>query len=276
MSTTHINDQDYLLRERYKDASTFSACLQALKPLLSSQVDFHRWIFSQIRKAPNCRVLELGCGPGDLWQQNAELIPADWQITLSDFSAGMLKGTKKNLSHIGHPFSFQVIDAQSIPFEAASFDRVIADCMLYHVPDRPRAIAEISRVLKPDGYLYAATFSKQIFSELEDIFRKCNLSSWLDDVSFAENFCVENGREQLAPHFSHIKLHHLENRLVITDVEPLLAMMKTNTPKAEYDEAQFQQLRELTQQELARKGSMHINFDMGLFEASGPKITDVQ
>ncbi|HEY4034894.1 MAG TPA: hypothetical protein VGL94_13110 [Ktedonobacteraceae bacterium] len=67
MSGTWITDQDYLLREQYKDATSFSTCLQAIKPLLTSPTDWHRWIFRQIRKDPGCRVLELGCGPGDLW-----------------------------------------------------------------------------------------------------------------------------------------------------------------------------------------------------------------
>lgn len=271
MSIRHINDQDYLLRERYKDASDFSACLQIIKPLLTSQIDYHRWIFSKVRKAPRCRVLELGCGPGDLWRENAGLIPADWEITLSDFSAGMLKDTEKNLSTVNHRFTFQVIDAQSIPFEAASFDRVIADCMLYHVPDRARAIAEISRVLKPGGYLYAATFSKRIFSELEKLLQACKMTTWLDTIGFASTFCLENGREQLAPHFSRIKPHRLKNTLVVTDVEPLLTLMQSITPREEYDETQFQHLRQLAQQEIARKGAMHFNFDMELFEASGPK-----
>jgi len=270
MSGTWITDQDYLLREQYKDATSFSACLQAIKPLLTSPTDWHHWIFRQIRKDPGCRVLELGCGPGDLWQKNVELIPADWDITLSDFSAGMLKGTQENLRDVGHAFTFQIIDAQAIPFAEASFDRVIADCMLYHVPDLPRAIAEISRVVKSDGYVYAATFSKDWFSQWGSFLkeRKISVPVWQDISGSALKFCLENGHEQLAPHFSHISLHHLKNMLVVKEAGPLLGIMHASMPKAEYDEVQFQQLRELLQRELAQNGPMQINFDMGLFEAS--------
>ncbi len=55
---------------------------------------------------------------------------------------------------------FKEIDAQSIPFEDETFDAVIANHMLYHVPDRPKAIAEIKRVLKPGGRLIATTIGK--------------------------------------------------------------------------------------------------------------------
>ena len=43
-----------------------------------------------------------------------------------------------------------------IPYEAHSFDAVIANMMLYHVPDIDRALAQIRRVLKPDGWFACA------------------------------------------------------------------------------------------------------------------------
>ena len=44
---------------------------------------------------------------------------------------------------------YAVLDLQALPFPEACFDAVIANHMLYHVPDRPRALAEVQRVLKP-------------------------------------------------------------------------------------------------------------------------------
>ena len=71
----------------------------------------------------------------------ASRIPAGWSITLSDFSPGMLDAAWRNLVVTGRAFQFKEIDAQSIPFEDETFDAVIANHMLYHVPDRPKAIA---------------------------------------------------------------------------------------------------------------------------------------
>ena len=48
-------------------------------------------------------------------------------------------------------------DATALPFEDGSFDAVIAMHMLYHVPDPAKAIAEMHRVLKPDGFLAVTT-----------------------------------------------------------------------------------------------------------------------
>jgi len=53
-------------------------------------------------------------------------------------------------------------DAQWLPFADASFDCILAMHMLYHVPDRDLAIAEMRRVLRPGGVLLALTNSHVI------------------------------------------------------------------------------------------------------------------
>ena len=114
-------------------------------------------MFDQFQLPPNARILELGCGSGALWLRNLERIPAGWDITLSDFSAGMVEDARRKLEGSTHPFTFQQMDAQSIPLPDASVDAVIANHMLYHVPDRNKAFSEVRRVLKPTGTFYAAT-----------------------------------------------------------------------------------------------------------------------
>ncbi|MBO1073418.1 class I SAM-dependent methyltransferase [Roseomonas sp. 1311] len=50
-----------------------------------------------------------------------------------------------------------ICDAHDLPFEDASFDAVFAEAVLEHVCDPQRVVAEIIRVLKPDGFVYAVT-----------------------------------------------------------------------------------------------------------------------
>jgi ubiquinone/menaquinone biosynthesis C-methylase UbiE len=59
--------------------------------------------------------------------------------------------------------------SHEIPYEDNSWDIVIANLMLYHIPDREKAIHEISRVLKPHGALYASTFGLDNMKELNKI-----------------------------------------------------------------------------------------------------------
>ncbi|MCH8206807.1 MAG: class I SAM-dependent methyltransferase [Chloroflexi bacterium] len=97
------------------------------------------------------RILELGCGPAELWVKNIDRVPSAWRITLSDLSEGMVREARQNLQSGVSRFSFAVCDAQRVPFDDESFDAVIANHMLYHVSDRQRAYAEIRRVLRPGG-----------------------------------------------------------------------------------------------------------------------------
>jgi ubiquinone/menaquinone biosynthesis C-methylase UbiE len=264
MQRPDITNQDYLLNEAYKDSSKFKTCLDIVRSLGVQPVDWYHWIFDLIRKAPRCRVLELGCGPGNLWQSNLKRIPPDWEITLSDFSPGMLKDAQDNLSQSGRHFTFQVIDAQAIPFEAASFDRVIANCMLYHVPDRSRALSEIRRVLKPGGYFYAATFSHAGFSVLNKLMDSAGIPTLFHEMGFSR----ENGAEQLASWFSQIELHRLENSVVVKEADQLVALLFALPTGAQYNETKLQHLRNVIQQQLAQRGEVRFTLELALFEAS--------
>jgi len=101
-----------------------------------------------------------------LWRKNIVRIPTTWDITLSDFSAGMVHEAQQQLRGTSHPFTFAVIDAQAIPYPEAAFDAVIANHMLYHVPDRAAALAEMKRVLKPGGHVFASTVGPRHLYEM--------------------------------------------------------------------------------------------------------------
>ena len=96
------------------------------------------------------QVLELGCGPGHFWRDTRDLRPAGWRVVCSDLSPGMVAEARAALAGEAG-LSFAAADAQALPLADASFEVVMANFMLYHVPDRPRALAEICRVLRPGG-----------------------------------------------------------------------------------------------------------------------------
>jgi Methylase involved in ubiquinone/menaquinone biosynthesis len=104
-------------------------------------------------------VLELGCGTGDMWKGQGKLISRCSRLILSDFSEGMLEQAKETLQDEAG-IEYRVIDIQDIPYPDHSFDAVIANMMLYHVPDLARGLREVSRVLKKDGTFFCATFGE--------------------------------------------------------------------------------------------------------------------
>ena len=59
----------------------------------------------------------------------------------------------------GVPVDFEVVDAQEIPYADASYDAITMAYGIRNMPDRPRALSEMYRVLKPGGSLVCLEFS---------------------------------------------------------------------------------------------------------------------
>ena len=100
--------------------------------------------------AKDKRVLDLCCGQGAL---TAMLTQAGARAVGLDFSPEMLA-----LAAVTAPAAeLQQGDAAALPFDDGSFDVVLCNFGMMHLPDRPKALDEIRRVLRPDGaFLMAA------------------------------------------------------------------------------------------------------------------------
>ena len=85
-----VTDQNYLKNDQYRDASNLNVRIALHQRFGTGKIGLHRWAFDQFDLPPDAHVLELGCGPGQLWAENLDRIPAGWQITLSDLSLGMV------------------------------------------------------------------------------------------------------------------------------------------------------------------------------------------
>jgi hypothetical protein len=73
-----LSDQEFLLTDQYKNASNLDARIQLHRLFSINKYGWMRWVFDQFDLPPACRILDLGCGPADLWVQNLERIPAGW------------------------------------------------------------------------------------------------------------------------------------------------------------------------------------------------------
>jgi SAM-dependent methyltransferase len=259
-------DQHYLLTQQYQNAANLNARIQLHARFSTNAYGWHLWIFDQLKIAPRSRVLELGSGPGRLWTENIARIPNDWDMTLSDFSPGMLEETRRNLAGVGRPFSFEVIDAQSIPFAGASFDALIANHMLYHVPDRPKALSEIRRVLRPGGRFYASTVGAAHLREIGELVRRFD-PQIVFGIGDEASFTLENGAQQLETQFSSVALHRYEDALIVTEAEPLIAYVLSGRVGAALEGDRVAEFAAFVRRELAEQRAIHITKDSGLFEA---------
>lgn len=271
MSQNHWSNQSYLLTQQYNNAQKLESRILIHERFSVNKYDWQRWVFDHFKMPSQGNVLEIGCGPGTLWLKNTDRIPEQWNVTLSDFSAGMLQEAQKNLQNFPHPFTFQIIDAQSIPFADQHFDMIVANHMLYHVPDRARALAEIRRVLKPGGHFFAATNGNRHMQEIRELivgFDPSLATAWdIASPASLEGFRLENGSDELSAHFSTVTLHLYEDGLIITKAEPLAAYILSNPVGETLVADRVEQFTQYIEQEIAKNGALHITKETGLFEA---------
>jgi SAM-dependent methyltransferase len=139
-----------------------------------------------VDRRPRC-VLDVGCGTGDLTARLGEATGAD--VLAVDQSERMVELTR------ARGVDAQVADVAELPFADGSFDCVVAAWMLFHASDIGSALAEIVRVLAPDGRLVAATNGMEHFSTLAELFGVRH-----EPLRFGS----ENGATLLAPYFAEI------------------------------------------------------------------------
>jgi SAM-dependent methyltransferase len=104
-------------------------------------------------KAP---VLDLGCGDGFFAQ--AVFGRLDAGIDLDEGEVGRAIGR-------GVYSRALVADAARMPFQNASFNTVVSNCVMEHIPDIDRVLSEVRRVLKPGGRLFITVPSEYWNSE---------------------------------------------------------------------------------------------------------------
>jgi SAM-dependent methyltransferase len=260
-----FTDRKYLQGEQYAGAGNLNSRIALHKRFSANPYGWFRWVFDHL-EPPGCsNLLELGCGPADLWGENSDRVPEGWEIYLTDFSTGMLQQARRRLLSTRTNFRFTVIDAQAIPFPEAAFDAVIANHMLYHLPDKQSAFADIHRILKLEGCFFAATNGVDHMHEIKEIVHLVDPAATYSGMDL--NFRLENGAELLRLYFSSVTVDRYEGALNVTEVEPLMAYILSMTALRgiSMDGGRLESLYRLLQQEIARQGAIHITESTGLF-----------
>ncbi len=268
-----LTDQKYLMQDQYKDSRNLDARIEIHKRFSTNPQGWYNWMFDTLARLPqNARVLELGCGAGTMWKECADRIPAGWVITLSDLSDGMLDSAWRNLVVTERNFKFEKMDAQAIPYPDQTFDIVIANHMLYHVPDIKKALTEIKRVLKNDGCLIAAMGGEKHMREIFAWIKSASKGKY--DVP-ALSFTLENGKAQLCEFFSQVEMLRYEDNLNVTEVEPLIAYLRSSIRAGNIAHDELKKIENELSAALAKDGKIFITKDSGLFLCNATFMSQV-
>ena len=260
------------LQEQYKTRDNLAIRIRTHELYGEKKVDFTSWILDSIAWKGHEFVVDVGCGSGLYVDPVRRRTP---YYLAGDLSLGMLQS-------LGHPNLPRInLDAQALPLPTESMDVVLANHMLYHVPHPQRALQEFGRVLRPGGYLLAATNGAHNMAELQEL--KVDLARALGVEEAPPlrprlSFTLENGSDILSRHFHTVIRRDLPDALLFPEPQPVidyLGSMRERyvaelSPELTWDDVSGA-LRTILQEHIARHGVFRVNKVSGVFVCSGSR-----
>ncbi|MBN1965520.1 MAG: class I SAM-dependent methyltransferase [Anaerolineae bacterium] len=225
-------ERDPLIKKAYATDEYLSVRYRTHELYSQPKMDFRQWVVDTFPWRGDEWVLDIGAGPGSYFGPVQERIPHGRHVA-GDLSFGMARQART------HPGAARIqvlnLDAQSLPFPAQTFDVVMANHMLYHIPDIHRALSEIRRVLREDGCLVAAANSQNTMPEFETLVRRaCTLLGFpAQDVTIGRGFALENGPILLARYFEAVARYDLPSALHFPEVGPVMEYLNSLRPLRE-------------------------------------------
>ena len=258
-------DSDYLRDKQYASGTNLSARISLHERFSTNREDWFHWLIGIATPQADEAILEVGCGTADMWKKYPSLIPESCRILLTDFSEGMISSARQSIANTRLSIDLRVMDAMNLDVPDASIDLVLANHMLYHVPDRDKAISELRRVLKKSGRLIASTNGRDHIKEIDEIIEK-----YAPNVAYVKNtdkFGLENGAEQLLRHFSRVERLDYTDSLIVTEAEPLEAYILSRSSMLSISEESKAEIHAHILEHFKQNGSFAIQKQSGAFRA---------
>ncbi|SDB13855.1 Methyltransferase domain-containing protein [Pseudobutyrivibrio sp. YE44] len=228
----------------------------------TNKLGYSNWLISNYDIRKGMKVLELGGGPGGMWIGRHEIISRCEKFVFTDLSEGMLETAKKNIGEHDN-VEYRIADIQDLDFDDNSFDVVIANGMLYHVPNLDKGLSEVRRVLKDGGVFYCATFGENNFTD--------KLAEWFElsgeEFKPNHNFTIQNGAKKLQGPFDDVTALVYEDSLHITEVDHLVGYLQSLASFKAVLNIPFQRIREILVEHFV-DGAIDLPKEYGTFVCS--------
>lgn len=292
--TNPMTDKTQVREQLYANPSKLGARSDLHARFSINPIDFPDWELGLVDLSAVRRALDAGCGTGNFLLPLARRLTGQGaSLAGLDLSAGTLHVAWARAEAEGLPVICQLGDVEALPFVGGTFDLVLANYMLYHVPDLDRAIGELRRVLRPGGTLLAATNGLRTMPELLELEVQAARDAGVgadvlaaqfpaDGVTMRSTFSLETGAEWLGRHFAAVRLERYPDELRVTDAGALtdyfasmwrVDMMAQAAASSPGEESAIRErlvtaFRTRAEERIAHDGHVRISKDTGAFVAS--------
>lgn len=253
-----LNDHN-IIQEQYKCSDNLNIRISIHEKYSTNKIGFGNWIFSHYDFSPDIKILELGCGTGNMWKANLHLMSEKTQLYLTDISEGMVASAKNTLGEHAN-ITYGIVDIEDIPYENGYFDRVIANMMLYHIPDLDKGLSEVKRVISDEGYFYCATYGENgIVPYISGLLREYGARDTTN-----KNFTLQNGYDILKKYFSVVQRFDYEDSLAVTNIDDMLDYIDSLKNMASVAELAREDIRAVLEKNMV-DGVLNVPKENGMF-----------
>ncbi|MBU6532172.1 class I SAM-dependent methyltransferase [Streptomyces mayonensis] len=250
-----VTDRRRLARSAYSSDRDLAA-RQSLYQWQSPRYDLPGIVAEQLSDVRG-HVVDVGCGNGKFIRRLRE-DRSDLDLLGLDIAPGILTGV---------PGAVAVADATRLPLATASVDAALALHMLYHVPDIPQAVKELSRVLTRGGAVIVSTNSDHDKSELDDLWQRAagdvlGTGRGPARISLSARFSLEKAPAFLGEEFSRVRTLELPGTITVREPEPVVAHMASYRAWADQHGVPFEATIERARAILARHITRHGTFEV--------------
>ncbi|MFJ7237914.1 class I SAM-dependent methyltransferase [Streptomyces olivaceus] len=256
-----VTDRSRLVGSAYSSDRDLAA-RQSLYQWQSPRYDLPGLVAEQL-SAVRGHVVDVGCGNGKFIRRLHE-DRSDLDLLGLDIAPGILTGV---------PGAVAVADATRLPLATASVDAALALHMLYHVPDMPQAVRELSRVVTRGGLVIVSTNSDRDKAELDDLWQRAagevlGTVRGPARISLSARFSLEKAPALLGAEFGRVETMELPGTITVREPEPVVAHMASYRAWADQHdvpfEATIERARTILAAHIARHGTFEITCRGGI------------
>ena len=204
---------------QYKSPDKLNVRIRLHQLYSTNTEGFNNWIVKYYDIKKESSILELGCGTGITWQEHTKLLQDCKEVYFTDLFEGMIEEARANIGEHSN-IHYEVINAEDLTYEDERFDIVIANMMLYHIPNLDKALSEIRRVLKKNGIFYCATYGEN------------GVESFINQMLSIQRerqhtFTLQNGKGILENWFSDVEKFEYDDKLLISNYSDLVEYIQS-------------------------------------------------